>query len=62
MRLSQARVVAKRVQAEAGRGSLRIRARGLKPGRYKLEVGAADAVGNSSTTSTLSLRVVRSSP
>ena len=60
MRRSQARVVAKRVQA--GRGSLRIRARGLKPGNYKLEVGAADAVGNASTTRTLSLRVVRSSP
>ena len=60
MRHSEARVVAKRVQA--GRGSLRIRARGLKPGNYKLEVGAADAVGNASTTRTLSLRVVRSSP
>ena len=60
VRLPQARVVAKRVQA--WRGSLRIRARGLKPGGYKLEVGAADAVGNSSTAGTLSLRVVRSSP
>ena len=37
----------------------RMRARGLKPGRYRLVLTAADEVGNRSPRRTLALRVVR---
>jgi hypothetical protein len=51
-----------RVLTKAGRrgpNSLRVRARGLRPGRYRLTFGATDAVGHEATKRTLALRVVR---
>jgi sugar lactone lactonase YvrE len=45
--------------APAGPSSMRLRARGLRPGRYRLLLSAADAVGNPSARRSLPLRVVR---
>jgi hypothetical protein len=42
----------------AGLNQLRLRARGLRPGKYKLLVGATDAVGHHATARKLELRVV----
>jgi sugar lactone lactonase YvrE len=43
----------------AGPNAIRVRARGLRPGRHRLVVTAADAVGNHSVPRLLALRVVR---
>jgi hypothetical protein len=43
----------------AGANSIRLRARGLRPGRHRLVLTAVDAVGNPSARRTLPLRVVR---
>jgi hypothetical protein len=43
----------------AGGNGIAVRARGLKPGRYRLVLTAADEVGNRSPRRTLGLRVVR---
>jgi sugar lactone lactonase YvrE len=56
---SRARTV--RRSLEAGPNRLVLRARGLKPGRYKLVLSAVDAVGNRSPQRALWLRVVRAS-
>jgi DNA-binding beta-propeller fold protein YncE len=51
-----------RVLAKAGRGGLnrlRVRARGLRPGRYRLTFEATDAVGHEATPRSLVLRVAR---
>jgi hypothetical protein len=55
---------ASRVLAKTGRrgaNRLRIRARGLRPGRYRLTFEATDAVGHEATPRTLRLRVARMS-
>jgi sugar lactone lactonase YvrE len=46
----------------AGANSIRVRARGLRPGRHRLVLTAVDAVGNPSARRTLPLRVVRLRP
>jgi sugar lactone lactonase YvrE len=46
----------------AGANSIRLRSRGLRPGRYRLVLTAVDAVGNASARRTLPLRVVRLRP
>jgi hypothetical protein len=46
----------------AGANSIRLTARGLRPGRHRLVLTAVDAVGNASARRTLSLRVVRLRP
>jgi DNA-binding beta-propeller fold protein YncE len=43
----------------AGENAIRLRARGLRPGRHRLVLTAVDAVGNSSAPRLLGLRVVR---
>jgi hypothetical protein len=43
----------------AGANAISVRARGLRPGRYRLVLTAADEVGNRSPRRTLGLRVVR---
>ena len=43
----------------AGANSIRLRSRGLRPGRHRLVLTAVDGVGNPSAERTLSLRVVR---
>jgi DNA-binding beta-propeller fold protein YncE len=43
----------------AGANSIRVPARGLRPGRYRLLLTAVDAVGNTSAQRKLPLRVVR---
>jgi sugar lactone lactonase YvrE len=43
----------------AGANSIRLRARGLRPGRHRFLLTAVDAVGNASARRTLPLRVVR---
>jgi hypothetical protein len=43
----------------AGHNGITLRARGLKPGRYRVVLSAADEVGNRSPRRTLGLRVVR---
>jgi sugar lactone lactonase YvrE len=43
----------------AGANSIRVPARGLRPGRYRLLLTAVDAVGNTSARRKLPLRVVR---
>jgi DNA-binding beta-propeller fold protein YncE len=43
----------------AGANAIRLRARGLRPGRYRLVLTAVDAVGNASAERLLPLRVVR---
>jgi sugar lactone lactonase YvrE len=43
----------------AGNNRITVRARGLKPGRYRMVLSAADEVGNRSPRRTLALRVVR---
>jgi hypothetical protein len=57
VRLSQVRVIRK--SGRAGRNSLRVKARGLRPGAYRLTFRAWDAVGNTATERAMSLRVVR---
>jgi hypothetical protein len=47
---------------QLGLNKLRIRARGLRPGRYRLRVEATDAVGHEALERTLGLRVVRLAP
>jgi DNA-binding beta-propeller fold protein YncE len=42
----------------AGENAIRLRARGLRPGSYRLLLSAVDAVGNPSATRLLGLRVV----
>jgi hypothetical protein len=42
----------------AGPNAIRVRARGLRPGRHRLMLGAVDAVGNPSARRSLPLRVV----
>jgi DNA-binding beta-propeller fold protein YncE len=46
----------------AGANSIRLAARGLRPGRYRLLLTAVDGVGNTSARRTLRLRVVRLRP
>ena len=46
----------------AGLNRLAVRARGLRPGRYKLLVGASDAVGHEAAPRKLELRVVSLRP
>jgi sugar lactone lactonase YvrE len=46
----------------AGANSIRLAARGLLPGRYRLLLTAVDGVGNASARRTLPLRVVRLRP
>ena len=43
----------------AGRNRLTLRSRGLRPGRYRIVLGATDAVGNRSQRRSIGLRVVR---
>jgi sugar lactone lactonase YvrE len=43
----------------AGKNGITVRARGLKPGRYRMVLIAADEVGNKSPRRTIGLRVVR---
>jgi hypothetical protein len=43
----------------AGANAIRVRARGLRPGFYRLVLTAVDAVGNPSAPRMVSLRVVR---
>jgi sugar lactone lactonase YvrE len=43
----------------AGANSIRLRSRGLRPGRHRLVLTAVDGVGNASARRTLPLRVVR---
>jgi DNA-binding beta-propeller fold protein YncE len=45
--------------AVAGPNRIRIRARGLRPGRHRVVLSAVDAVGNPSATRRLPMRVVR---
>jgi sugar lactone lactonase YvrE len=45
-----------------GANSLRLDARGLRPGSYRLSVEAIDAVGHEATTRRLRMRVVRVTP
>ncbi|MGH2802354.1 MAG: hypothetical protein ACRDL4_04810, partial [Thermoleophilaceae bacterium] len=46
-------------QGSAGPNAVRLRARGLRPGRHRLLLRAVDAVGNESVRRSLRLRVVR---
>jgi PKD domain len=55
--LSRARSIKR--SAQAGENRISVRARGLKPGRFRLMLTAADEVGNRSPRRTLGLRVVR---
>jgi DNA-binding beta-propeller fold protein YncE len=48
-----------RRSATAGENAVALRARGLKPGRYRITVTAVDPVGNRSAPRRLPLRVVR---
>ncbi len=57
IRLSQARVIRK--AGRAGANSVRVKARGLSPGAYRLTFRAWDGVGNAATERVLPLRVVR---
>jgi sugar lactone lactonase YvrE len=43
----------------AGPNRIRLRARGLRPGRHRIRLSAVDAVGNPAATRSLPLRVVR---
>jgi hypothetical protein len=54
---SRARTVKRSLSA--GEHGIKIRARGLRPGRYRAVLSAADEVGNRSPRRTLGLRVVR---
>jgi len=45
-----------------GANTLRLRARGLRPGSYRVSVGARDAVGHEATKRRLRVRVVRLAP
>jgi DNA-binding beta-propeller fold protein YncE len=57
VRFVPARLIRK--PADAGANKLRIRARGLRAGSYRLVFHAFDAVGNAAAERTLGLRVVR---
>ena len=57
LRWSRARLVTRAL--EGGQNAIRVRARGLRPGRYRLGVSAVDLVGNRSQRRTLPLRIVR---
>lgn len=57
VRWSQKRLVSH--AGAAGANALRVRARGLRPGRHRLVLSAVDAVGNASVPRVLPLRVVR---
>jgi DNA-binding beta-propeller fold protein YncE len=48
-----------RRSARAGRNGITLRARGLRPGRYRVVLRAVDKVGNRSSRRALELRVVR---
>jgi hypothetical protein len=48
-----------RRSARAGPNGIALRARGLRPGRYRVVLTATDEVGNRSPRRTLQLRVVR---
>ena len=48
--------------AAAGPNAIRLRARGLRPGRHRLWLSAEDGVGNDSVPRSLRLRVVRLRP
>ena len=48
-----------RRMAQPGANGVRLRARGLRPGRYRVNAVAWDAVGNRSQERRLRLRVVR---
>jgi DNA-binding beta-propeller fold protein YncE len=54
---SRTRIV--RHGVKAGANSIRLRARGLRPGRYRLLLTAFDRVGNASVPRSLPLRIVR---
>jgi hypothetical protein len=54
---SRARTI--RRSADAGQNGIALRARGLRPGRYRVLLTATDEVGNRSARRTLPLRVVR---
>jgi hypothetical protein len=54
---SRARTIERSLRA--GRNGITVRARGLKPGRYRLVLTATDEVGNRSPRRALGLRVVR---
>ena len=56
-RLSRARVFNR--AARAGANSVLIKAKGLRPGSYRVGFTATDAVGNEATERSLALRVVR---
>jgi DNA-binding beta-propeller fold protein YncE len=43
----------------AGENAIALRARGLRPGRYRITVSAVDAVGNRSAPRRLSMRIVK---
>jgi DNA-binding beta-propeller fold protein YncE len=57
LRWSRARVI--RHAGAAGANAVRLRARGLRQGRYRVALRAVDAVGNRSSRRVLPLRVVR---
>jgi hypothetical protein len=59
-RAVQARVLTK--DGRTGVNTLRVSARGLRPGRYRLLIEATDAVGHDATPRRLGLRVVRRAP
>jgi hypothetical protein len=54
---SRARTIKRSLRA--GGNGITVRARGLKPGRYRLVLTAADEVGNLSPRRTIGLRIVR---
>jgi hypothetical protein len=54
---SRARTI--RRAADAGQNGIVLRARGLRPGRYRVVLTATDEVGNRSARRALTLRVVR---
>jgi hypothetical protein len=54
---SRTRIV--RHGVKGGANSIRLRARGLRPGRYRVLLTAFDRVGNPSVSRSLPLRIVR---
>jgi hypothetical protein len=52
------RVRALQRSASAGQNAIALRARGLRPGRYRVALTAVDEVGNRSSRRTVALRVV----
>jgi hypothetical protein len=57
---SRARLIKR--SGRAGENAIRLRARGLAPGRFRLVLTAVDEVGNRSPRRTLGLRVVAGRP